>query len=147
MPSIQELVDGLTDDDDQRAYRCLRQLEEKSTHSAEVYQYFDTFAEILQSTNSYIRTRGMILIAANARWDTDCKIDEIIDAYLKHIHDDKPITARQCIKALPSIVKNKPELRQDIKAALLRANPMKYEDSMQPLIVKDIEKSLEGILK
>ena len=48
-------------------------------------------------------------------------VDEIIDGYLKHITDVKPITARQCIKLLPMIAKDKPELRNDICSALERA--------------------------
>ena len=113
MSNIQQLVDGLLNCDDKQAYHCLKQLEDKSSCSDEVYPFFDTFVDMLNNTNSYIRTRGIVLIAANAKWDVDYKIDEIIDEYLKHIIDDKPITARQCIKALPSIVKYKPNLKND----------------------------------
>ena len=49
------------------------------------------------------------MLAYNVRGDRDNKIDEIIDGYLKHITDVKPITARQCIKLLPMIAKDKPE--------------------------------------
>lgn len=100
---------------------------------------------VLDNTNSYIRTRGIVLIAVNAKWDVDYKIDEIIDKYLKHIMDDKPITARQCIKVLPSIVKYKPDLKDDISNALHRADPSRYKESMQTLILKDIQKSLNDI--
>ena len=94
-----------------------------------------------------IRTRGLTLIAYNARWDRDNKIDEIIDEYLKHITDVKPITARQCIKLLPMIAKAKPELRNDICLALQRADISFYEDSMWPLVYKDIQKALKEIQK
>lgn len=52
----------------------------------------------MDSDNSYIRTRGLTLIAYNAKWDEDNKIDKIIDEYLKRIEDVEPITARQCIR-------------------------------------------------
>lgn len=58
---------------------------------------------MIENSNSDIRTRGTVLISVNAKWDTENKIDEIIDNYLKHSLDEKPITARQCIKALLSI--------------------------------------------
>ena len=93
------------------------------------------------------RTRGLTLIAYNAKWDKDNKIDEIIDEYLKHIEDVKPITARQCIKLLPMIAKNKPELKCDIVAALQKADTSIYADSMQPLVYKDIQNSLAEIEK
>lgn len=131
--------------DNKQAYQCLKQLERESSQSAVVYPFFDIFVGMLKNTNSYIRTRGIILIAANSKWDVDYKIDEIIDIYLKYIADDKPITARQCIKGLPVIAKYKPDLKQDIENALQRANPTRYKDSMQSLVMKDIQKALTDI--
>ena len=79
--------------------------------------------------------------------EPDITIDEIIDKYLKHITDIKPITARQCIKLLPVIAKYKPELREDILSSLYKADTSVYEDSMQPLVYKDIQKALKEIQK
>ena len=93
------------------------------------------------------RTRGLTLIAYNAKWDKDNKIDEIIDEYLKHIEDVKPITARQCIKLLPFIAKNKPELKCDIISSLQKANVSIYTDSMQSLVYKETQTSLAEIEK
>ncbi|MEG0752347.1 MAG: SufBD protein, partial [Angelakisella sp.] len=69
MLDIQSLVNGLMNSDDKHAYECLKQLEDESKRCSNVYPFFETFAEMLDSTNSYIRTRGIILIAANAKWD------------------------------------------------------------------------------
>lgn len=49
------------------------------------------------------------------------------------------------IKALPPIVKYKPNLKNDIENALYRTNPLRYKDSMQLLVFKDIQKSLDDI--
>jgi len=144
---VQNWVDGLMNSDNKNAYQCLKQLENESFQSDAVYPFFDVFADMLNNENSYIRTRGIILIAINAQWDSDYKIDEIIDKYLMHIIDDKPITARQCIKVLPVIAKYKPDLRQDILNALYRANPTRYKESMQSLVLKDIQKCLNDIQK
>lgn len=145
MGNIQELVSGLRDKNDKNAYQCLRQLELESMNSNAVYPYFDLFAAMLDDPNSYIRTRGILLIAANAKWDTDYKIDEIIDNYLKHIMDVKPITARQCIKSLPAIAKHKPDLTRDMCNCLRKANPQIYKSSMQSLVYKDIQDALKAI--
>lgn len=67
----------------------------------------DRLNDMLDNDNSYIRTRGLILLAYNAKWDKDYKMNEIIDKYLKHITDVKPITARQCIELLPIIARYK----------------------------------------
>ena len=105
----------------------------------------DQLSDMIDSDNSYIRTRALTLIAYNAKWDNDYKIDEMIDRYLRHITDVKPITARQCIKLLPMIAKNKPDLKEDILAALHKADVSRYADSMQSLVYKDIQKALAEI--
>ena len=145
MADIAQWVEGLLSDDNQYAFQCLKHLEAESERSGAVYAYFDTFARLLESPNSYRRTRGLLLIAANARWDNHYKIDEIIDEYVSHISDIKPITARQCIKALPDIVKYKPELAEYIRTALRQASPARYKSSMQPLVRKDIADALRRI--
>ena len=145
MTDISKLIDGLKHTDDNYAYQCLKQLQSLSAESNAVYSYFDAFAEMIYDPKSYIRTRGLLLIAANAKWDKDNKIDEIIDEYLKHIMDDKPITSRQCIKVLPEIARHNPELRDSILSALRKANPMIYNSHMQNLIYKDIQDASKSI--
>ena len=145
MENIPELVSGLFDKDNKAAYKCFQKLEAASELVNSVYQYFDTLADMIDSDNSYIRTRGLLLISANAKWDEDNKIDEIIDNYLKHILDEKPITSRQCINALPRIAEFKPDLVKVISAALRKANPERYASSMQSLVFNDIRAALEKI--
>ncbi len=146
METINELTEGLLDKDNLHAYDCLKKLLALSETSDAVYARFDTFAEMMKSDNSYIRTRGMALIAANARWDADYRIDEIIDEYLKHLEDVKPITARQIIRSTPELARYKPDLRGDVVTALRRVNTLRYKGTMQPLIRKDIAEALETIL-
>lgn len=147
MNDIQILIEGLRSHDNNFAYKCLLELQQESEKSSAVYQYFDLFAEMLDDDSSYIRTRGFVLIASNAKWDVDFKVDEIIDRLLKHITDYKPIAARQCIKALPMVAKHKPELKPDIIRALRGADVSGYKDSMRPLLEQDIKKSLTDIEK
>lgn len=142
---IKELTELLLKKDNNAAYEALKELQEMSEETNAVYASMDLFADMIESDNSYIRTRGLLLIAANAKWDADNKIDEVIDRYLRHITDVKPITARQCAKVLPSIAEHKPELREDIIAALKQADTSSYADSMRPLVRKDIEEALAKI--
>ena len=137
----------LFDKNNNIAYKALQELQKESEKSDKVYCYMDQLADMMDSDNSYIRTRGLTLIAYNAKWDKDNKIDEVIDEYLKHIEDIKPITARQCIKLLSMIAKNKPELKDDIVSALQKADISAYADSMQSLVYKDIQNSLAEIGK
>ena len=145
MDNHSELINGLFDKNDKTAYKCLKELISASEKDNGVYPFFDTFVEMIDNGNSYVRTRGLLLISANAKWDTDFKIDEIIDKYLSHIMDDKPITSRQCIKALPNIARYKPDLIDDILTALRKANFQRYDNSMQSLVHKDIQSALNII--
>ncbi|MGL6220371.1 MAG: SufBD protein [Lacrimispora sphenoides] len=145
MNKIEELLNGLRNQDNNYAYQCLKQLEEECGSSDAVYPYFDVFTEMLHDPNSYVRTRGIILIASNAKWDKDNRIDEIIDELLMHVMDEKPVTARQCIKVLPQVAASKCHLAECIMDALETANPQIYKSSMQPLICKDIQNALESI--
>lgn len=145
--NIADTFELLFDKNNTIAYKALQVLQKESKETDCVYPYMDRLSEMLDSDNSYIRTRGLTLIAYNAKWDKDYKIDEMIDEYLKHITDVKPITARQCIKLLPIIAKSKPELKNDILSALYKADVCIYEDSMQPLVYEDIQKAMKEIQK
>ncbi len=144
---VAETFELLFDKNNTAAYKALQELQKESENTNSVYPYMDRLSDMLDSDNSYIRTRGLVLLAYNAKWDKDYKIDEIIDKYLKHITDVKPITARQCIKVLLILAKHKPELRKDILFALHNADTSVYDDSMQPLVYKDIQKALKEIEK
>ena len=145
--NVEENFALLFDKNNNAAYKALQTLQKECEESDKIYCYMDKLADMMDSDNSYIRTRGLTLIACNAKWDRDNKIDEIIVEYLKHIEDVKPITARQCIKLLPMIAKYKPELKCDIVSALQKADISIYADSMQSLVYKDIQTSLAEIEK
>ena len=139
--NIAETFELLLDKNNNVAYKALQLLQKESEERNCVYPYMHRLSDMLDSENSYIRTRGLTLLAYNAKWDKDNKIDE----YLKHITDIKPITARQCIKLLPIIAEYKPDLKNDIIYALHKANISIYGDSMQSLVHKDIQKALNEI--
>lgn len=145
--NIAKTFESLFDKNNNVAYKALQELLKESEETDCVYPYIDRLSDMLDNDNSYIRTRGLTLLAYNAKWDKDYKFDEIIDKYLKHITDVKPITARQCIKLLPLVAKYKPELKNDILSALHKANICVYGDNMQPLVYKDIQKALNEIHK
>ena len=145
--NIGETFELLFDKNNNVAYKAFQELQKESEETDCVYPFIDRLSDMLDSDNSYIRTRGLTLLAYNAKWDKEYKVDEIINEYLKHITDVKPITARQCIKLLPIIAKHKPELKNDILSALNKANISIYDYSMQPLVYKDIQKALKEIKK
>lgn len=113
----------------------------------EVVVFVPHFYELLDSKRSYVRTRGIILLAANAKWISEKELERILPKLLEHIADPKPITARQCIQCLPQIVDEKPVTAPAIVAALKQVKLTGYQESMQKLVAQDIQQVLRQIQK
>lgn len=143
--NLEYLIEILYSNDDKEAYNSLIQLENFSENSNEVYSYINEFFAMLNNQKSYIRVRGFRLICKNAKWDNDNKINKNIDKILLELDSEKPTEVRQCLSAIKDIVKYKEELNFKIKEKLLSINYLKYKDSMQGLIFKDIEEVLKLI--
>lgn len=142
---IDKQIEMLMCSDNKKAYNVLKELIEVSKQCNDLYKYFDIFVEMMNNQdNSYIRTRGLRLIAYNSKWDIHNKIESIIEKWLEHIEDEKPITARQCIKDTVVIAKNKPELIEIILERLEKFNKV-YDESMQSLVYKDRQKAIRQI--
>ena len=94
---------------------------------------------------SYENKLKTLLYHGFALWDVvkQCKRNGSLDS---DITDEKPITARQCIKALAQVGVAKPQYIPRILSCLQGADLSKYKDSMRPLIEKDIAET-EKILK
>ena len=110
----------------------------ESQDTDEWYEYFDTFSSLLNHPKSLVRNRVLYIHAANAQWDDENRFDAILEDYLAHITDEKPITARQCIKALVQVGMAKPQYISRILSCFHDADLSKYKDSMRPLIEKDM---------
>ncbi len=137
---IDACIARLTGKDAKAAYALTQQITAESRESA---AYFDRFAELLCHKNSLVRNRAISILAANARWDTAGKFNVLLDEFLSHVTDSKPITARQCVAVLPEIAATKPELLPGIQFALKQADLSGYPDSMRPLVLKDIVTALQ----
>lgn len=137
----------LTLKDDKYACALADKIISESQETDEWYEYFDDFASLLSHPKSFVRNRALYILAANAQWDEENRFDFILPDFLAHITDEKPITARQCIKALAQVGAAKPQYIPRILSCLQGADLSKYKDSMRPLIEKDIaetEKTLQS---
>ena len=138
---MQEIIAKLTAKDDKYACAIANKIISESQDTDEWYEYFDTFASLLNHPKSLVRNRVLYILAANAQWDDENRFDTILDDYLAHITDDKPITARQCIKTLVQVGMAKPQYIPRILSCFHDADLSKYKDSMRPLIEKDMEET------
>ena len=134
----EDITARLTMKDDKYACALADKIISESQETDEWYEYFDDFASLLNHPKSFVRNRVLYILAANAQWDEENRFDLIISDFLSHITDEKPITARQCIKALAQLGLAKPQYIPEILSSLQNTDLSKYKDSMRPLIEKDI---------
>ena len=130
----ENIVAKLTAKNDKCACAIADKIISESQETDEWYEYFNDFASLLNHPKSLVRNRVLYILAANAQWDEENRFDSIISNFLTHITDEKPITARQCIKALAQVGLVKPQYIPRILSCLQDADLSKYKDSMRPLI-------------
>ena len=135
---MQDIIAKLTAKDDTYACAIADKIISESQDTDVWYEYFNTFASLLNHPKSYVRNRVLNILAVNAQWDKENYFDAILDDYLAHVTDEKTITARQCIKSLVQVGEAKPQYIPKIIECFNRADLSKYKDSMRPLIEKDM---------
>lgn len=135
---IPQLVGLLSLKDDNIRYQAFLLLCHRSMLTDDVYPYWNTFRDKLRSDNSYQRSIGLMLIAENAKWDTENQMEYAIDEYLMLLNDDKPITVRQCIQSLSKIVPFKTGILDRIADSLVSFNLMSVKETMRKSILLDI---------
>lgn len=142
-----ELIAALTAKDDKYACACAEKIISESRETDEWYEYFDAFAALLSYPKSLVRNRALYILAANVQWDDEGRFDAVLPEYLSHITDEKPITARQCVKALAEVGRAKPQYVPAILSALRAADLSGYRDSMRPLIEKDMAETEKALME
>jgi hypothetical protein len=110
-----------------------------------VYEYWSELEKKLESTNSYQRSLGIMLIAENVRWDKDGKFRDTISSYLRCCSDEKFITARQAIQGLAVVLNTTDEYDNEIKQSLVHLPLSQYKENQQKLLNKDISNMLKII--
>ncbi len=142
---IRQVVAWLEEIDDNFRYKCFLLLQTISQRSVDVYPYWDVFVGKLDSTNSYQRSLGLMLIAENVRWDTTNRFDAIADRYLSFCDDEKPVTVRQCIQSLLKIIPFNNNCFKIIVDKLLSIDLMQRKDTQRKILLVDIISVLSAI--
>lgn len=135
---IPQLVEWLNLKDDNVRYQAFLLLQNRSLFRDDVYPYWDTFRSKLRSDNSYQRSIGLMLLAENAKWDKENRMEDTIDEFLMLLNDEKPITIRQCIQSLGKIASAKPGLNDMIASRLISFNLISIKETMRKSILLDI---------
>ena len=144
---MQDIIAKLTAKDDKYACAIADKIISESQDTDKWYEFFDAFASLLNHPKSLVRNRVLYILSANAQWDDVNRFDAILEDYLAHITDDKPITARQCIKALAQVGVAKPQYIPRILSCFQEADLSKYKDSMRPLIERDMTETKKALIE
>ena len=135
---LAQLIDRLSLKEDRIRYQAFLLIQNRSKFFDDVYPFWDVFSQKLKSDNSYQRSIGLMLMAENAKWDKENRLERDIVDYLAVLSDEKPITVRQCIQVLVKIIPYKPGLCVKIADALIAVDLAKLPQTMQKLILLDI---------
>ncbi|PKM72928.1 MAG: hypothetical protein CVU91_07855 [Firmicutes bacterium HGW-Firmicutes-16] len=144
---VELLIEWLSVKEDKLRYPSLLVLQMRSKDSDCLYKYWPVFREKLKSDNSYQRSIGLMMIAANVRWDSSGNFEEDYDAFCALLNDEKPITVRQCVASFAEIVPFKPNLNSKIAETLMSINIAGIRDTMQKSVLLDITNILLLIRK
>lgn len=142
---LDAMLRGLYGKDTKNAYANLLWLEELSERENTLYPYLGEFIALLGSDKYVERVRGFRLLCKQARWDADDKIDAEIGTILAALQDEKPTAVRQKLQYLGEVAQHKPALCGNIKVAVLAVDYSGFEDTMRPLIEKDIQSLVRRI--
>jgi len=80
-------ISRLTGKNAKDAYAFAQQIVAESQTSNRWYPYLEHFAALLRHKNSLVRNRAISILAANARWDREEKLNALLDEFLSHVTD------------------------------------------------------------
>jgi hypothetical protein len=135
---IADLVSHLDDKTDATRYRALLLLTARSEKYPDVLPHWPRFRQKLTDGNSYQRSIGILMIAANARWAEAGAALECLPDCLRLIEDEKPITARQAIQSLGRIAQDVSDLAPRIAEALMGLDLLSVRETMRKLLLTDV---------
>ena len=82
---MQDIIAKLTAKDDKYACAIADKIISESQDTDKWYDFFDTFASLLNHPKSLVRNRVLYILSANAQWDDENRFDAIISDYLSKV--------------------------------------------------------------
>lgn len=128
-------------------YHCYYIISNASEKRPELfYEYWDDFALLLNHKNSYHRDIGLTIIANLTKVDENDLFSKIFQDYMKHINDDKFMTARCFVQNTRKILKNKNGIIEHVVGFLLDVdNKCIYPEKQKELLKCDIIEVLDEV--
>jgi hypothetical protein len=141
---IAELVDGLTEKNEDYRYNCSKVLHIIGQKQPElIYPYWEKLAGLIESQNSYHRMSAVNHLAYLVQADTGKKFDAIFDKYYSLLNDSSVILAIYVAQASGRIVLARPDLMGKITARLLDVDKTHHLPGRRDLIKAGIIESFD----
>jgi hypothetical protein len=137
----------LTNPDIMVYYHCYYVVDKASQARPELfYPYWPGIVPLLKHKNSYHRDIALTIIANLTRVDYDNLFSTIYEDYFEHINDKKFMTGQCCVRNSRKILRNKPELSNQIIGLLLDVdNQFTYTEKQKELMKSDVLEILDEV--
>lgn len=132
---------------DEGSAAAVRTLIYASRENSDVYKHYDRLLSLMRSENEITRTRVILLLAHNARWDEDGLLDKALDEYLSHLYDEGGETAEHVIRSLVWIAREKPYLKERFLSELGNYHLERISDANRALIEANLKDSISQLEK
>jgi hypothetical protein len=129
-------------------YNCVRVIFRAIEASPHLfYSYWDRFAGMIGSPNSFHRSIAAQAIALLASADTDHKLAPIFNQYLGLINDPKVMVTHYFLGTIGRIYSAQPELRGRVIACLLNIDKTKHPPAHREMLKADIITGFDQLLE
>jgi hypothetical protein len=143
---LQQLFLGLTSKNDVLRYNCFKVLQEVSARNpASLYPRWGDLLPLLDSPNAYHRSVAVRLLANLSHSDADRRFAPILDRYFGLLDDEKILTARYLVAAVPTIVEAYPDLIPLATAKLLAVDGTHHPQGRKDLLKGDIVEAFDAL--
>lgn len=98
----------------------------------QIYPYFNDVAELIESSNSFIKWGAIITLSNLIAVDDECKFETVYERYFDLIQSDAMITAANVVGNAWKIVKKYPQYEKNITQRLLKVTKNIYLNKGEP---------------
>lgn len=146
--SIGDLLDNLSSDNATLKFQSAKVLNERSkSNPKEVYPHFDSFAELLSSSNNILKWNAIRVISNLVAVDKEKKFDKLFDRYYALLDDQSMITAASLIDSSATIVSARPNLEDKILDRILGINKTHHGGECKNILIGKVILFLSGTEK
>jgi hypothetical protein len=141
---LSEVFQGISSDKARVKYGSAKVLRIIGERNPQVlYPKWDFFADMLNSSNTFLKCDGVFIIGHLTRVDSENKITMLFEKLYKLLNDESMITAASLIGVSAIIAKAKPELQTRITDALLSINQTHHGSECKNVLKGHIITSLD----